>query len=280
MRFLRVIPLGLAVLAPAAFSQTLFHQSFNNDNPSFTDGLSTDWNWNVAAGASADVNPAYIIPETGLNVSAGNTDPSPLLDGEATRGRGFLFGTVSDGSTPGGYVKYTTHTGVSTDFQNQPQEDWYRIGPAMSFEGLSLGQITDLTVRSNVRTSAGVDGIEARFGLLVNGEWYFSATAYNLVTAWTEYSLADPASQQWISGAFTPGSSLDIDLDSPSFVTLDESDVVGGYAWAYWIGDLTGNDAWARLDRYSVSAIPEPSAYAALIGALALGLVLWRRRRS
>ncbi len=279
MRSLRLIPIGLAVVAPAAFGQTLFHQSFNNDNPSFTDSFATEYNWNVAAGASGEINPAYISPASG-NISAGNTDPSPLLEGEATRGRGFLFGTVTDGSTPGAYVKYTTHTGVSTDFQNQPQDDWYRIGPAMSLEGLMLGQITDLTVRSNVRTSAGVDGIEARFGLLVNGEWYFSANAYNLVTAWAEYSLADPASQQWISGAFTPGSSLDINLDSPSLTTLGESDVVQGYAWAYWIGDLTGNDAWARLDRYAVTAIPEPSAYAALIGALALGLVLWRRRRS
>ncbi|MCC5806693.1 MAG: PEP-CTERM sorting domain-containing protein [Opitutales bacterium] len=279
MKIPSVIPLGLAVLAPAAFGQTLFHQSFNNDNAGFTDSFATEYNWNVAAGSAADVNPSYISPATG-NVSAGNTDPSPLFDGEAFRGRGFLFGTVTDGSTPGAYVKYTTHSGVSTDLQNDPQPDWYRIGPAMSFEGLTLGQITDLTVRSNVRTSAGVDGIEARFGLRVNGDWYFSADAINLETSWGDYSLADPASQQWISGAFAPGVSLDIDLDSPSFVTLDGNDVVEGYAWAYWIGDLTGNDAWARLDRYVVTAIPEPSAYAALIGALALGLVLWRRRRN
>lgn len=278
MQIPKMIPAGLALLTPFAFGQTLFHQSFNNNNPSFTDSIATEYNWNVAAGSSADVNPAWIAPVQG-NISAGNTDPAERFDGEVTRGRGFLFGTVTDGSTPGAYVKYTTHSGISMDEQNNPQEDWFRIGPAMSLDGLTLGQITGLTVRSNVRTSAGVDGIEARFGLLVNGEWYFSATAYNLVTAWDEYSLVDPAAQQWISGAFTPGSSLDVDLDSPSFVSLDESDVVGGYAWAYWIGDLTGNDSWARLDRYVITAIPEPSTYAALIGALALGLVLLRRRR-
>jgi hypothetical protein len=34
------------------------------------------------------------------------------------------------------------------------------------------------------------------------------------------------------------------------------------------------------IDNFSVvTAVPEPSTYAALLGALALGVVMWRRRR-
>jgi hypothetical protein len=33
-------------------------------------------------------------------------------------------------------------------------------------------------------------------------------------------------------------------------------------------------------DNFSVSAIPEPSTYAAMAGAAALGLAFWRRRKS
>ncbi|MCC5841483.1 MAG: hypothetical protein JJT96_15320 [Opitutales bacterium] len=267
-------------LVPAAFGQSIFHQSFNNSTATFTDALATDFNWNVAGGPAADVNPSYLKPLTGFNVSGGNTDPGTLLPGEATRGRGFLFGTVSDGSTPGAYIKYTTHTGVSTVEQNNPQPDWFRSGPAMSFDGLSLGAITDITVRANLRTAAGVAEIEARLGLRVNGEWYFSATPFSLLTSWGEYSIADPASQQWISGVFDPGVSLDTDLSSPTLVTLSATDMVDGYAWGYWIGDLTGNDAWGRMDRIVVTAVPEPRLAALAFGALALVFVVRRRHRA
>ena len=45
--------------------------------------------------------------------------------------------------------------------------------------------------------------------------------------------------------------------------------------------DHSGNDHGLAIDDFSVSytAIPEPSTYAAIVGVLALGGVMWQRRR-
>jgi hypothetical protein len=53
---------------------------------------------------------------------------------------------------------------------------------------------------------------------------------------------------------------------------------------------LAGQDLWVRIsttgvghhlvDNVNVTAIPEPSTYAAMLGLLAFGVVVWRRRRS
>lgn len=48
---------------------------------------------------------------------------------------------------------------------------------------------------------------------------------------------------------------------------------IGMYHWHSVINTAT------RFDDFTITAIPEPSTYAALIGLLALGLVAWRRRR-
>jgi len=42
---------------------------------------------------------------------------------------------------------------------------------------------------------------------------------------------------------------------------------------------ITAADIWNNTTALTVSAIPEPSTYAALSGVLALGLAVWRRRR-
>lgn len=51
---------------------------------------------------------------------------------------------------------------------------------------------------------------------------------------------------------------------------------VGPSAWQA----SAGNVAFDNLTYYSASAVPEPSTYAALVGAAALGAAAWRRRRS
>lgn len=56
---------------------------------------------------------------------------------------------------------------------------------------------------------------------------------------------------------------------------------LGAYKNAGYTIDVTASDIWLATTSLSVSAsaIPEPSTYAALAGALALGAVAWRRRR-
>ena len=43
-------------------------------------------------------------------------------------------------------------------------------------------------------------------------------------------------------------------------------------------GAFTGAGAGIAVDNVTVSAVPEPATYAALVGLLALGVVVWRRR--
>lgn len=55
---------------------------------------------------------------------------------------------------------------------------------------------------------------------------------------------------------------------------------LGAYKSAGYTINITASDIWLNSTSLSVSAsaIPEPSTYAALAGAFALGLVAWRRR--
>lgn len=55
----------------------------------------------------------------------------------------------------------------------------------------------------------------------------------------------------------------------------------GDYLVLRWvdINDLAGNDHGVAIDNFSLTAIPEPSTYALLAGALALGWVAYRRRQ-
>lgn len=105
-----IFTLFAALFAVGAVSgHTFFFHSFNND--SGVDRIATDFNWNVAGAPDGTLNPDWLTPTNNLNVSRGNNyteAEAPVLGrpGDAFRGRGFLFGLVSDGSTPGAYVKY------------------------------------------------------------------------------------------------------------------------------------------------------------------------------
>ncbi len=57
---------------------------------------------------------------------------------------------------------------------------------------------------------------------------------------------------------------------------------LGAYASAAYSVNVTASDIWLNSTTLTVgaSAVPEPSTYAALAGALALGAVAWRRRHA
>lgn len=68
-------------------------------------------------------------------------------------------------------------------------------------------------------------------------------------------------------------------------VTIDFGTVLSGAAEASVRLTFSGaSQVWStghavRLDNIALTAIPEPRVYAALFGLLALGFVVWRRRR-
>lgn len=53
---------------------------------------------------------------------------------------------------------------------------------------------------------------------------------------------------------------------------------LGAYANAAYSVSVTASDIWLNTTSLTVSAVPEPSTYAALAGVLVLGAVAWRRR--
>lgn len=71
-------------------------------------------------------------------------------------------------------------------------------------------------------------------------------------------------------GDLIPGQTYFAELSFGSFTTFDELSIDNAFGYALY-QNMTG---------FSISAIPEPSTYAAAAGFLAFGLVLWRRRVS
>jgi hypothetical protein len=83
----------------------------------------------------------------------------------------------------------------------------------------------------------------------------------------------------------TSGDKIVVDVSGTNGFSVNESDFLylasphGGngvyYSAAHVQAESGGNSGWV-----GATAIPEPTSYAAMAGALALGLVAWRRRRT
>ena len=111
--------------------------------------------------------------------------------------------------------------------------------------------------------------------LQIGGDWYASE-AQTFTTTVSPYSI-DIQDSNWV--AFTPGTSLAL---SGAGDTLADLGVSGNLqSVGFWVNTTSGtgsNRQW-RVDDLEVTAIPEPSTYAALIGLLALVFVARRRLR-
>jgi hypothetical protein len=88
--------------------------------------------------------------------------------------------------------------------------------------------------------------------------------------------LADPTSTNWF--AYDPDASLSVIGGAAS---PDLNNVVG---LGIWFDNVRAGDATSGMGFYvtdiQLTAIPEPRTYAALFGLLALGAVVWRRRKT
>jgi hypothetical protein len=267
-----ITALLIAALPGGIMAQTAssFGQFFNNDNPSFTDSESSLYNWNVAT-----ANGVAIAP---LNISAGNTTASgDVVNGEADRGRGFLFILPDTGLQPGASLMYTTHFGTSIVEQNNPQPDWFVDGPAFSLAGREVAEINSIAVRLR----HGSTGFNAHIGLQLDGAaWLFAANPLTTTSTsdWETFSITDLASLTYVSGLFD-GGSVDADPTDNATGSLTGTEIVTGFALYVDTGTAAGGDARVRMDEMIVTAVPEPGTTAFLIGLGAITWVVWRRRR-
>jgi hypothetical protein len=86
---------------------------------------------------------------------------------------------------------------------------------------------------------------------------------------------------------FTSGKKVVVDVSGTNGFSVNESDFLylaqphGGngvyYSAAHVQAESGGNSGWVGATQ--ISAVPEPTSSAAIAGVLALGMVVWRRRR-
>ncbi len=240
--------LAIACLSFQAGAAIIFTETFDN-----TTGGNLplgDLGW--AATYDPDAT-AYDVSDSNNSGSTDGAD-KPLVSGAAS----------SEGSTAG-YV-------FQNPFRNNTPIFIYT-------NGLSLGQTTGVDNVLNEVTFAlrnTATDMDFRIALEIGaGNWFIADDTFNNTTsnAWTTGLQLDVGAATWRDLTVNVGTEISI---AGSTTSLAAGDLTG-------IGFYTakgGNGNNIRIDTLNVDAVPEPATYALIGGALALGLVLVRRRRS
>jgi len=134
------------------------------------------------------------------------------------------------------------------------------------------------------RTAGGVSGsVVSRFIVQTSGgDYYVSNTTISGGNGGSTWSITDIGAESW--ALFTPDTAGNWRGDYAS-LTFDQSlsgstvEAVGWFA-SRDSGVAGFTNSTLTIRNFEVTAIPEPSTYAALLGALGLGLVIYRRRRA
>ncbi len=152
------------------------------------------------------------------------------------------------------------YAAVGLNLFNDASEFWSVMlnrnenGTDIRVEGTNFAtDITSIATNTNVVLQLSWDAtaqiLDAAYSL--NGTEFSSVATFNPVTGWTNSA---------------PETSVDNGFNFGVFGNADTSNaIVAGSIY---------------VDNFSVSAVPEPSTYAAIVGAAFLGFAVWHRRRS
>lgn len=196
---------------------------------------------------------------------------------------GFLFFTGRNSApAPQVFFAFTNSLGATNQgisgFDGSMQNEWL-TDANYSLDGRTFSDLQSLSVFSNPRATAGIThhfALETPLGWVVASE-AFSPSATN----WSNfYLLDDPQNATWLTGFYDPvGGSLATNAVGLTEVSISGDTPILGYGILTFTGDAVGqNDSWVRFDDFLVTAIPEPSTWAALLGLFGLTLVAVRRR--
>lgn len=136
---------------------------------------------------------------------------------------------------------------------------------------------TDITLSFQVNNNATSDSdwhIAIRLG---SGDWYLSQDTHNANdNSWSTHAVSLTESSLWLALDFDAGETMEISA-APAVEYSTISDNITAFGF---YGDIRhASSTTHRLDNFAVTgAIPEPSTYAMLFGALALAFVAVRRR--
>lgn len=158
---------------------------------------------------------------------------------------------------------YYTSAGINNSVTaGQRLAGWqFRAGPFVDVEEITAG---GSSAKSEVFTSSG----------------WSSSTYYTLAMRIAVDRSA--SANETVEFYFVPGqNSFDFDNPGPAYATLTGTDFIGSSNDILGVV-LDGNQSGVKYSYLNVavaSAVPEPSTYAAIFGAVALGLATWHRRR-
>lgn len=251
MKVTSVLLSAILLAAASGTAQVLYTQPFNNSINATSITTISGWNWAASDGGISD-----------------------------TVGR--QFGRLSNSNGIGGASGFA-YNSTNNSQPNLAALTWYN---GDTFLQSTLDSLSVYIGHNNA-------AVETRFVIQVDGQGWFATTQ-----AWTTAAMtagnfptqATPitfnfttAGSAWRSLAFD-GLVGDASTGFPLFSGDQSANALLG---SLPVGNITAVGVYhfiptntiTRYDNFTVTAIPEPSTYAALFGLLALGLVAWRRRR-
>jgi hypothetical protein len=181
---------------------------------------------------------------------------------------------VGSGSALGSHA--STSTVYSTPAGNGSAHSFsstnWAIGDYYQFEVSTIGVLSGIGVFwDQTSSNTGPGGFKLSYS--TNGSTFTDFASYSV--------LANATPNTPWSSSGSPNSAYTFTYDLSSISTLDNQATVyfrlidNGTVSAN--GGTIGTAGTDRMDNFTITAIPEPSTYALLIGLAGFGVVLWRR---
>ena len=233
----------------SASAVIVYSETFDNTG---TGNISLDnaTGWKAAWGASGTA-----FDNTSNSTAASNPVISDAASSEGTTD-GYLFSQFFDSVTNNPNIFYV--------------------------DGLNLGSPVGGEVLDTVSFALRNEDIATDFHIVLEfgaGNWFLGDSTFNNTTTnvWTTDLTLDLSTETWKALTVDVGTEISVGAIA-SLPSLNTSSLTGIGFYA----DIPDQQR-IRIDTLevnAVAAVPEPSTYAALAGALALGFVMLRRRRS
>lgn len=286
IKLLPVVTLIIApfALSPVSASSTFLHafERGIGGGPSGDTAASFDTvNWEVLAGsAGMDIDNETADAFGAISEGPGS---NAYLGSLSSRSQGFWFASGRTGSpAPEVFFAFNETLATTTDsvpgFDGSMQDEWL-TDAAFPMSAIRFEDLQKLSVYSNPRSTA---NLSAHFSIQTSSGWLVAQDAFTYSTTdWTNFFELDVQSATWLEGFYDEGAgTLETSLSGLSEIAVSGDAAVSGYGIVFFTGSNTGtSDSWVRMDDFAVTAVPEPSTYAAVVGLLALLGALRARRR-
>lgn len=244
--------LGLAMTAEAAVTITTLNSAWTEDFNSFN-----------ASG--------FVASPTAGQLDSDDWRLTGMSDGDGTFGGSFNSGDFARGTSDG-------DVGTGGVYAFEPTTGDFIFGFQPAGSDVTPGTLT-LAITNNSGTTA--TGFEVSYDIFtfndedransLNFAYSIDDSSYIQVPA-LDFTTPEAASgtAEWVSVPKSTGTiSLSIPSESTFYLQFQTDDVSGG-----------GSRDEFGIDNLSVTVVPEPSTYVAVLGVFALGLVAYRRRKN